>query len=249
MLDSICSFLDEFLRIGEVQDYPNALNGLQLQNDGRVTRVGAAVDASEAVIEKAIFRQVDLLLVHHGLFWGGLTRVVGAQFRKLKRAVSANLAIYSAHLPLDLHPEVGNNIRLARALKLGAAEPFFLHQGQHLGVAISAQIARDELIDRLREVLGRELWVCPSGTSEVRRVGILTGGAGGQIEKTGKKEIDNCITGEGPHYTFSLAEELGMNLIYGGHYATETFGVCALAERIASQFGLPWSFLDHPSGL
>ena len=249
MLDSICSFLDEFLRIEEVKDYPNALNGLHLQNDGRVTRVGAAVDASEAIIEMAISRQVDLLLVHHGLFWGGLARLVGGQFRKLKRAVSANLAIYSAHLPLDLHPEVGNNIQLARALKLGATEPFFLHHGQRLGIAISTQIGRDELIDRLREVLGRELWVCPGGPAEVRRVGIVTGGAGGQIEKAGKEGIDTFITGEGPHHTFSLAEELGMNLIYGGHYATETFGVCVLAERIASQFGLPWSFLDHPSGL
>jgi len=249
MLDAICSFLDEFLRIEEVKDYPNALNGLHLQNDGRVTRIGAAVDASEAVIEMAVSRQVDLLLVHHGLFWGGLARMVGAQFRKLKRAVSANLAIYSAHLPLDLHPDVGNNIRLARALKLGTVEPFFLYQGQHLGVAISAQIDRDELVDRLRQVLGRELWVCPGGPAEVRRVGILTGGAGDQIEKAGKEGIDTFITGEGPHHTFSLAEELGMNLIYGGHYATETFGVCALAERTASQFGLPWSFLDHPSGL
>jgi dinuclear metal center YbgI/SA1388 family protein len=249
MLDSICSFLDEFLRIKEVKDYPNALNGLHLQNDGRVTRIGAAVDASEAVIEMAISGQVDLLLVHHGLFWGGLTRVVGPQFRKLKRAISANLAIYSAHLPLDLHPEVGNNVRLARALKIGAPEPFFLHEGQHLGVAISAQINRDELIDRLKEVLARELWVCPGGPAEVRRVGILTGGAGGQIEKAAKEGVDTFVTGEGPHHTFSLAEELGMNLIYGGHYATETFGVRALAERIASQFRLPWSFLDHPSGL
>jgi dinuclear metal center YbgI/SA1388 family protein len=249
MLDSICSFLDEFLRIEEVVDYPNALNGLQLQNDGRVTRIGAAVDASEAVIEMAASRQMDLLLVHHGLFWGGLARLAGAQFRKLKRAISANLAIYSAHLPLDLHPEVGNNIQLARALKLGAAEPFFFHQGQHLGVAISVQIDRAELIDRLRGVLGREVWVCPGGPVEVRRVGILTGGAGAQIEKAGKEGIDTFVTGEGPHHTFSLAEELGMNLIYGGHYATETFGVCALAERISSHFSLPWSFLDHPSGL
>jgi dinuclear metal center YbgI/SA1388 family protein len=249
MLHSVCRFLDKFLRIEDVEDYPNALNGLQLQNDGQVTRIGAAVDASEAVIEMAISRQTDLLLVHHGLFWGGLTRVTGAQFRKLKRAISANLAIYSAHLPLDLHPEVGNNILLARALQLGAAEPFFLHKGQQLGVAISVQIDRSELIARLREVLGRELWVCPGGTAEVHRVGIVTGGAGGQIEKAASEGIDTFVTGEGPHHTFSLAEELGMNLIYGGHYATETFGVCALAERIASQFNLSWSFLDHPSGL
>ena len=105
MLQSICNFLDEFLKIREVEDYPNALNGLHLENDGQVTRIGAAVDASETTIEMAIGRQVDLLIVHHGIFWGGLNRLVGAQFRKIKRAVSTNLAIYSAHLPLDLHPE------------------------------------------------------------------------------------------------------------------------------------------------
>src|ERR1700676_4850050 len=134
MLQSIARFLDEFLKIEDLEDFPNALNGLHLQNDGRVTRIGAAVDASEAVIEMAIRLQIDLLVVHHGLFWGGLTRLAGPQFRKLKRAISANLAIYSAHLPLDLHPEIGNNILLARALKLGEAEPFFLYKGKHLGI-------------------------------------------------------------------------------------------------------------------
>jgi dinuclear metal center YbgI/SA1388 family protein len=249
MLQSICNFLDEFLKIREVEDYPNALNGLHLQNDGQVTRIGAAVDASETTIEMAIGRQVDLLIVHHGIFWGGLNRLVGAQFRKIKRAVSTNLAIYSAHLPLDLHPEVGNNILLAQALELGRPEPFFLHQGQNLGFAVSTKIDRAELTGRLKRVLGRELWVCPAGPSEVRRVGILTGGAGGQVERAQAEGIDTFVTGEGPHHTFALAEELRVNLIYGGHYATETFGVRALAERVALQFALPWSFVDHPSGL
>ncbi len=249
MLQSICNFLDEFLKIREVEDYPNALNGLQLQNDGRVTQIGAAVDASETIIEMAVDRQVDLLIVHHGIFWGGLNRLVGAQFRKIKRAVSTNLAIYSAHLPLDLHPEVGNNILLAQALEIGRPEPFFPHNRQNLGFAVSTQIDRAELIGRLKRVLGRELWVCPAGPAEVRRVGILTGGAGAEVERAKAEGIDTFVTGEGPHHTFALAEELRVNLIYGGHYATETFGVRALAERVASQFALPWSFVDHPSGL
>jgi dinuclear metal center YbgI/SA1388 family protein len=249
LLQSICHFLDDFLKIREIDDYPNALNGLHLENDGQVTRIGAAVDASEITIEMAIDRQVDFLIVHHGLFWGGLSRLVGAPFRKIKRAVSTNLAIYSAHLPLDLHPEVGNNILLAQALELGPPQPFFLHKGQNLGVAVLTKIDRAELISRLKRVLGRELWVCPAGPVEVRRVGILSGGAGTQVERVIAEGIDTFVTGEGPHHTFALAEELGVNLIYGGHYATETFGVRALAERVASQFALPWSFLDHPSGL
>jgi dinuclear metal center YbgI/SA1388 family protein len=249
MLDSICSFLDRFLRIKEVEDYPNALNGLQLENDGRVTRIGAAVDASEAVIEMAVGKKVDLLFVHHGLFWGGLTRLAGPQFRKLKLAITSNVSVYSAHLPLDLHPQVGNNILLARSLELGQPEPFFMLKGQNLGYAISAQIGRDELLRRLGTVLGSELWVCAGGPQQVRRLGIVTGGAGSELAQAAAEGVDTFITGEGPHHTFSLAEELGINLIYGGHYATETFGVRALAELVAGKIGLPWTFLDHPSGL
>jgi dinuclear metal center YbgI/SA1388 family protein len=249
MLGSICSYLDGLLRIKEVEDYPNALNGLQIENDGRVTGIGAAVDASEAVIEMAAGRQVDLLLVHHGLFWGGLARLTGSQYRKFRRAISSNLAIYSAHLPLDMHPQIGNNILLARRLELGEPEPFFMLKGQNLGFAIATQIDRDKLLHRLKEVLGREVWVCWGGPQQVRRIGIVTGGAGSQVDKAVAEGVDTFITGEGPHHTFSLAEELGINLIYGGHYATETFGVRALAEVIAAKFGIPWTFLDHPSGL
>ena len=249
MLDAICSFLDGFLGIKDFEDYPNALNGLQLENDGHVSRIGAAVDASEAVIEMAAADQVDLLFVHHGLFWGGLMRLSGPQFRKLKRTISSNIAIYSAHLPLDLHPQIGNNVLLARSLELGQPEPFFMVKRQNLGYAISAEIERDELLSRLKTVLGRELWVCPAGPQQVRRLGIVTGGAGSQVEKAAAEGVDTFITGEGPHHTFSLAEELGINLIYGGHYATERFGVRALAELTATKFGIPWTFLDHPSGL
>lgn len=249
MLDSICRFVDGFLRIKDVEDYPNALNGLQLENDGRVTRIGAAVDASETVIEMAVGQHVDLLLVHHGLFWGGLTRLAGPQFRKIKRAISANLSIYSAHLPLDLHPQVGNNVLLAHRLELGQPEPFLMLKSQNLGYAISAQIDRDELLRRLKTVLGGKLWVCAGGPQQIRRLGIVTGGAGNELAKAAAEGVDTFVTGEGPHHTFALAEELGINLIYGGHYATETFGVRALGELISAKFGIPWTFLDHPSGL
>ena len=117
MLSTICHFLDNFLQIREIEDYPNAVNGLQLENDSRVTKIGAAVDASEATIELAIGENVDLLFVHHGLFWGGLSPIIGSCYRKLRRAISSNLAVYSAHLPLDLHCELGNNILLAKALR------------------------------------------------------------------------------------------------------------------------------------
>jgi dinuclear metal center YbgI/SA1388 family protein len=248
MLSTICDFLNDFLQIREIEDYPNAVNGLQLENDGGATKIGAAVDASEATIELAIGEHVDLLFVHHGLFWGGLNPITGSCYRKLRRAISSNLAVYSAHLPLDLHCELGNNILLAKALRLPPAESLFWNS-KRLGVAVSIELDLPELLKRLREVLGRAPWVCASGPEKVRRIGIVTGAGGNLLEKVAACGIDTFVTGEGPHHTFALAEELKVNLIYGGHYATETFGVRALAARAAAEFNLPWCFLDHPSGL
>jgi len=248
MLSSICNFLNDFLRIREIEDYPNAINGLQLGNNGRVTKIGAAVDASEATIELAIGENVDLLFVHHGLFWAGLSPITGACYRKLRRAISSNLAVYSAHLPLDLHGELGNNVLLAEALRLPGAEPLSW-DSKRLGITVSIELDLAELLKRLREVLGRDPWVCASGPQKVRRIGIVTGAGGNLLEKVAAWGIDTFVTGEGPHHTFALAEELKVNLIYGGHYATETFGVRALAARAAAEFELPWCFIDHPSGL
>jgi dinuclear metal center YbgI/SA1388 family protein len=248
MLNTICDFLDDFLKIKEIEDYPHALNGLQLENDGRVTKVGAAVDASEVTIELAIKENVDLLVVHHGLFWGGLNRITGAYHRKLRVSIAANLAVYSAHLPLDLHTEVGNNILLANALHLPVVEPLS-YNTERLGVSVSTELDFRELVNRLRGVLGRDPWVCASGPEKVRHVGIVTGAAGNLLQKVVAQGIDTFVTGEGPHHTFALAEELRVNLVYGGHYATETFGVRALAAKVAARFDLPWCFVDHPSGL
>jgi dinuclear metal center YbgI/SA1388 family protein len=249
LLHDITSYLDGCLRWPEIEDFPNAINGLQLENNGRVTRLGAAVDASAAVIAMAVTARVDLLLVHHGLFWGGLARMVGPLHRKFSQAFQANLAIYSAHLPLDLHPEFGNNVLLARALELSGLEPFFHEHGRALGVAAPVDLERSALVARLEQAVGRDVWICAGGPSRVRRVGIVTGGAGDQVAKAAAEGVDTFVTGEGPHHTFALAEELGINLLYGGHYATETFGVRALTQHAADRFELPWIFLDHPSGL
>jgi dinuclear metal center YbgI/SA1388 family protein len=248
MLKTICDFLDEFLEIEEVKDYPNALNGLQLENDGRVTRIGAAVDASQATIELAIGEKVDLLLVHHGLFWGGLSPIRGVLYQKIKRSMVANLAVYSAHLPLDLHAEVGNNTLLAKALRLSGAEALAANS-KTLGLSVSTELELPDLLEKLRDVLKRDPWVCAAGPQTVRKIGIITGAAGTLLEQVAAQGMDTFITGEGPHHTFALAEELKLNLIYGGHYATETFGVRALAAKLAMAFDLPWCFLDHPSGL
>jgi dinuclear metal center YbgI/SA1388 family protein len=249
LLHEIASYLDHCIRWSEIEDFPHALNGLQFENDGRVSRLGAAVDASAAVIAMAAMAQVDLLVVHHGLFWGGLAPMVGPLYRKFSQAFQANLAVYSAHLPLDLHPDFGNNVLLARALDLPGLEPFFHERGRAIGVAAAVDLERSTLHARLEQAVQRDVWICPGGPSRVRRVGIVTGGAGSQVAKAAAEGVDTFITGEGPHQTFALAEELGINLLYGGHYATEVFGVRALTQHVADRFELPWIFLDHPSGL
>lgn len=244
-LSELVSHLDGYLRLAEISDYPNALNGLQVGNGGTVTRVAAAVDACEPVLRAAVDAGADLLIVHHGLFWGGLSAVTGAFRRKLKLALDANLAVYSAHLPLDAHAEVGNNVLLGRALGLGGDLSPFLK----IGVRGELSISRADLQARLTGAVGGPVHLAPGGPERIRRVGIVTGGAGGEIFQAAAEGVDTFITGEGPHWTYTAAEESGINLFYAGHYATETFGVRALAGHIEQTFGLPWSFVDHPTGL
>jgi dinuclear metal center YbgI/SA1388 family protein len=248
-LTAITAYLDELLDIPAFPDYPNAFNGLQLENSGRISKVGAAVDSGLKVIEMAIDQGVDLLLVHHGLFWGGCAPIAGATYRKLGKAIGANLAVYSSHLPLDAHPEIGNNVLLAAELGLQPVEPFFEFKGRLVGCSAQVDIGYSNLLAKIEHRFGRAVWHCHAGPELVRKVGIVTGGAGSELAEAKAQGVDTFITGEGPHHTFTLAEELGINLVYAGHYATETGGVKALADRVASRFGVPWVFLDHPSGL
>jgi dinuclear metal center YbgI/SA1388 family protein len=248
-LTGITAYLDELLDIPTFPDYPNAFNGLQLQNSGRITKVGAAVDSGLKVIEMAIGQEVDLLLVHHGLFWNGGVPISGPTYTKLAKAVRANLAVYSAHLPLDAHPDIGNNVLLAAELGLQPVEPFFEFKGRPVGCFVQLDIGYANLIERIEHRFGRAVWHCHAGLERVRKVGIVAGGAGSELAEAKAQGVDTFVTGEGPHHTFTLAEELGINLVYAGHYATETSGVKALADRLANRFALPWVFLDHPSGL
>ncbi|HRQ90023.1 MAG TPA: Nif3-like dinuclear metal center hexameric protein [Bacteroidia bacterium] len=242
---------NEWLDLDAVPDYPGALNGLQLENGGRVQRIAAAVDACLPVIEEACAAGADLLVVHHGLFWQGAQRIEGALYRKLKLAMDHGLAIYSAHLPLDVHPELGNNARLLAALGCeGRGRPFAPWKGLHVGLRVSLDLDRDELLAKVANAVGAEPKLAPGGPARVRELGVITGGAGSQIHELAATGIDTFLTGEGPHWSYTAAEELGVNLVYAGHYATETFGVKALAERWAKEFdGLEVQFIDHPTGL
>ena len=248
-LTEIVRFTDVYLRLAEIEDYPHALNGLQIENSGEVTKIGAAVDASTATVQMAVENGVDFLVVHHGLFWPGLRAVTGPLYQALKRALANNLALYSAHLPLDLHGKVGNNALFAAALGLGETEPFLELKGQPAGLLAESALRRDEILSRLENSLGGPVRCIGAGPMETKRIGIVTGGAGGEIYAAAKYGIDTYITGEAPHWAAVAAEELGINLFLGGHYATETFGVKALAAELAEKFSVPWEFHDHPTGL
>lgn len=249
LLDDLVSTMDSWLQSGTIPDYPGAINGLQLANDKPILRTACAVDACESVISSAVQQGADLLIVHHGMFWSGARPITGAFHRKLKTAISAGLAIYSSHIPLDVHPELGNNIGLANSIGLQDPLPFFPWKGILLGLRGSVDCDRDTLAARLATAVGGPVHVCPGGPSRIQSVGLITGGAGGEITAMAESGIDTFITGEGPHWSYTAAEEMGINLLYAGHYATETFGVKALARKLEATFGLPWSFIDHPSGL
>lgn len=248
-LEEVTAFLDGELRTAEIQDYPGALNGLQLQNGGEVPRIVAAVDASLPVIEKAAAGGAGLLVVHHGMFWQGAQPVTGAFYRKIKVAMEAGLAIYSSHLPLDFHPEWGNNILLCKALGIENIRPFMESKGRAMGLKGEWRGDLEELRARLEVAVGGVVHVCPGGKEKIATVGVVTGGAGSEVTKAAAEKVDAFVTGEGPHWSYSLAEELEINVLYGGHYATETFGVRSLAAMLSERYGIPWEFVDHPSGL
>lgn len=249
LLDRLVAYLDGELKTAAIQDYPGAMNGLQLSNSGQVGRIVAAVDASLPVIEAAAAGGPGLLVVHHGMFWQGVQSITGAFYKKLKIAMDAELAIYSSHLPLDVHPVFGNNVLLAKRLGLMATESFLDHKGLMIGLRGRWEGTRTNLAEKLRDVLGGPVHLCPGGPEMVSEVGLVTGGAGSEIARVAAVGLNCFVTGEGPHWSYPLAEELGVNVFYGGHYATETFGVKAISVAAADAFAIDWNFLDHPSGL
>ena len=251
-LPALTKYLDEYLRIPDVPDEPGALNGLQTQNrTGLVSRIVAAVDASLESIETAACDEPCLLLVHHGLFWDGNIPLTGRRYRRVRALLDNDIALYSAHIPLDVHTEVGNNYVLARKLGLGALEFFDTYRGIPIGVQgrLEKPMPREELVSRVQALLGAKPRLIPGGAEVSERVGIITGGAGGRIAAARDAGVDTYITGEGAHHTYFDAMEFSVNAIYAGHYATETIGVKALAEHLATKFDLPWEFHDHPTGL
>ena len=197
-LKDIVKHCDRTLRINAIVDYDGALNGLQVENNSKISRISAAVDASLATVRKAAAQKADLLLVHHGLFWNPQQPWVGKKRDLIGALVENNMAVYSAHLPLDLHPRLGNNIGLCRALKFTEPKPFFEEHNQRIGLKINTRLDRDILANRLKTILGVPPVLLNGGPSVCKKVGIVTGGAGTSIMKAADEGVDTFITGEGP---------------------------------------------------
>ena len=246
----LAKYLDELLKPWEIED--PSLNGLQVANSGRLSRVGLAVDASLETFRQAREAGVDFLIVHHGLFWGKPTPITGSLYRRIRLLMEADIALYAAHLPLDLHPELGNNAVAMRRLGFENLEPFGLYRGKEIGFAfrLDAPMSRDALLRLLRERLEIPqpvLW--PFGPEEIQRGAYVSGDGISTLSEAIDKGLDVLITGEPRHAAYWAAAEAGINVIFCGHYATERWGVWAVGEHLRERFNLPTRFIEAPTGL
>lgn len=250
----VALFLDDLLSTSQYPDYPSALNGLQLQHRGPLRRVATAVDFSRATIEACIAAGANLLVLHHGMYWSGLQRLVGPAYDRLRLLLEHDIAVYASHLPLDANQEVGNCALLARALGLARTERFGDYQGTPIGVAGSADVTTAQLLEQATVFARSHGGLARASSFEpnrrTRRWAVITGAGADStsLRAAAAAGIDTLITGEGPHHTTVDAPELGLVVIYCGHYATETLGVRALAQIIAERFDLPAEFLPLPTG-
>jgi dinuclear metal center YbgI/SA1388 family protein len=247
--DDLVAYLDDYLQVKTISDISN--NGLQVEGARELTRLAFAVDASLAAFVKAQASGAQMLIVHHGLFWGEPLLVTGLHYRRLGQLFKSGLSLYAAHLPLDFHEEVGNYVTLARWLDLKAMAGFGDYHGYPAGVTglLPSAVPLDRFIAQVESTLGEPVVkVWPFGSEPVQLVGISSGGGGFLIDQAAEAGVDVYLTGEMSHRFYHRARELGINVVYGGHYATETAGLKALAEHLAARFGLDTVFLDLPTG-
>lgn len=241
-LDELVTYCDQRTRRTAYRDYPGAQNGLQVANDGRVTRIGAAVDAGLEPFRRAVKAGVDFLIVHHGMFWDMPRPLTGPVYERVTTLVRGNCAVYSSHLPLDGHPELGNNAHLARQLGLRATEPFMIHEGEPVGCAGAWERPRAELRAALEQQYARVIAI-EYGATAPRRIAFCSGSGNSAMKELAAAGLDTLVTGELREEWFNVAQEAGLNLYLCGHYATEVHGVRALAAELSARFGLPWEFI------
>lgn len=246
-LQSIVSYLDRELNVDAFQDVSH--NGLQVEGSGIVKKVCCGVDASMSFFEAALKENADLVICHHGISWGSsLARITNLNYRRVRFLLEHDIALYACHLPLDAHRVYGNNACIANALELRNMQPFGLYHGQSIGFSGRLRAIRTigSFVKHVQGIMNRDtpLQVMEFGPAKVKTVAVVSGGAADMAAEAGKRGIDVLVTGEPVLAAYSVAQEYGVHVVFGGHYATETFGVRSLGQLVAQQFGVESAFIN-----
>ena len=254
-IHELAAYADELLETATTPDSANALNGLQIESQSPISGIVAAVDFSSRAIHGAIAAQANLMIVHHGMFWNGLEPLKGSAYRRIRLLVENDIAVYSSHLPLDRHPTLGNNALLAKELDLTPSGFFARYDSIFIGLSGESDVPTAALADRARRfatAYGSEVRTTPISTNRRTKQWAICSGAGASadtLREAAQMRVDTLIVGEGAHWTAVRAEEDDLAIIYAGHYATETVGVCALAKHLGERYNVPWTFVSAPTGL
>lgn len=246
-LSALVKRADHYLNAAKIADY--CPNGLQVEGRGHVRKIISGVTASQELIDAAVAAEADLILVHHGYFWKGENPcVVGMKQRRLKTLLQHDISLLAYHLPLDVHPLVGNNVQLAERLGIAVEGPLEPENSRNVALVGSLPEALDpvEFAARVEMVLGRQPLLV-DGQKPIRRVGWCTGGGQGYIDQAIAAGVDLYLTGEASEQTFHSARENGISFIAAGHHATERYGVQALGDYLAREFNIEHVFIDCPN--
>jgi len=251
-LQELDRYFKELLPLADLAPTDHSLNGVQVEcSDKNIEHVAFAVDACMAGFERAAEIGADVLFVHHGLFWGRSVAVIRSHYQRLKFLLDHDIALYAVHLPLDVHPEFGNNAGIAAALSLDEIEPFGFHKGFKIGFKglLPKPLTVDEALDRLGLDRAACTALLPFGPEQNRSVGIVSGGAVLDVDQAIREGLDLYITGDALHQVYHTCLEERINLVCGGHYQTEVWGARLVAEKLAADTGVKTSFVDVPTGL
>lgn len=245
--EELVSYLDEYLRLNEIKDY--GPQGLQVETDNdEINKIALAVDVAPEILHTAVAWDADMLLVHHGILWRSVERIAGPLGQRVRLMMKHGLNLYAAHLPLDAHPEVGNNAVLADMFGLREVSWWFAPMGTDLAVSgIVEPVPLETFVGRVNDLLQTEARVLAHGPSRVHRLAILSGAGAGEVGLAQALGADTFLTGETSHAQFYAASDYGLNVIFAGHYATETVGVQALGAHLAEKFGVEVQFFDFPT--
>lgn len=246
-LSQITEYLDDFLMISHIPD--SSLNGLQVETDRNISKIALAVDATLETFEQAKAKDAELIIAHHGLFWDKVP-IRGALYRRVRYLIENRIGLYAAHIPLDMHSEVGNNAELAKILGLENAKPFLRYKGSLIGLVGEIETMDiDEIVKLLENQIPGDIKIVPLGKREITKVAICSGGGGENLDQAIEAGADLYLTGETSHEAVALARDAEISIIFAGHYGTETLGPKALGKHIETKFGLPTVFIEAPTGL